>query len=284
MPKVKIYDTEISVYRGELPWSNKREGNPHWENFLNTMKFLGSIGFYVGEDKEIKKWCPILNDTHRAGGFGDLRFKAEYAPNIFSVRFYQDVFHENPNGGYYDFDRYEKMPYLIRKRFDWTLQKLIAYFEGCGFTVEQEKKCKGEDFIVQDYIKSWHHPQDKPFPLSEIEGQTGEEYNSKDAKGRILFNGDVKYFRDFNGYLQRGKVYQNINNMWWVLPPSGKIYNKASFDLFDWEDVTEKGRKKRHLPPKEYQERKYQLSRCSTKEIARELRRRRNEKWTTKRS
>lgn len=278
MPKVKIHDTEISIYRGELPWSDEREGNLHRENFLDTMKFLGSIGFYVSKDKEIKKRYPSLHDTHRAGGFGDLRFKAEYAPNISHVSFYQDVSHENPHGGYYDFDKYEKMPYLIRKRFDWTLQKLIPYFEDCGFTVEQEEKCRGEDFIVQSYIESRNHPQSNPFSLSEIEGQTGEEYNCKDAKGRILYNGDVKYFRDFDGYLQRGKVYQNINHMWWILLPSGNVYNKVAYELFDWEDVEKKGRKKRHLPPKEYQERKYQLSLCSTKEIEHELRRRKDEK------
>lgn len=274
MPKVKFYDTEISVHRGELPWNYDKEGNPQWESFLNAMKFLGSIGFYVSEDKEVKKRYPTLSDTHREGGFADLRFKAGYSANVFCIKFYQDVYHKNPHGGYYDFDRYEKMPYLIRKRFDWTVCKLTAYFEGCGFTVEQEKKCRGKDFIVQSYIKSWHHPQDKPFPLSEIEGQTAEGRNSEDAQGRILHNGEVKYFRDFNGYLCRGKVYHNISNMWWVLLPSGDVRNKAAFELFDWEAAEVKGRLKRHLPPREYKERKYQLSLCSTKELENELKRR----------
>lgn len=276
MPKVTYYDTEISVHRGELPWNNNKEGNPHWENFLNAMKFLGSIGFYVGEDKEIKKQYPSLNDTHREGGFADLRFKAEYCTNIFRIKFYQDIYHENPNGGYYDYDKYKKMPYLIRKRFDWTLHKLTAYFEDCGFTVERKQKYKGADFIVQDYIKSWHHPQDRPFDLSEIEGQTVDQCNSEDANGKVLHNGEVKYFRDFNGYLCRGKVYYNTGNMWWVLFADGTVRNKVAYELCDLDDFPNRKREKRHLPPKEYRDRKHYLSLCSTRELERELRRRKN--------
>lgn len=108
MPKVTIYDTKFCIGRGDLPHSFQREGNPHWENFKDLMRFLGSIGFYVGEDKEVKKNFPSLNETRRAGGFDDLRFKAKYAPNCFKIEFYQDVFHENLYGGFYDFDKYEK--------------------------------------------------------------------------------------------------------------------------------------------------------------------------------
>ena len=124
MPKVTIYDTKFCIDRGDLPHSFQREGNPHWENFKALMRFLGSIGFYVSEDKEMKKKFPSLSETNRVGGFDDLRFKAQYAPNIFKIEFYQDVFHENPHGGFYDFDKYGKMPYLIQKRYDWTMDIL----------------------------------------------------------------------------------------------------------------------------------------------------------------
>lgn len=274
MPKVTINDTEFSVHKGELPWNNNKEGNPHWENFLNTMKFLGSIGFYVSTDKEVKKRYPTLSDTHREGGFADLRFKADYNANTFRIVFYQDVYHENPHGGYYDLGKYEKMPYLIRKRFDWTLRKLTAYFEDCGFTVERKQKYKGADFIVQDYIESRNHPQDAPFDLSEIDGQTTEGYNGKDANEKTLHNGDVKYFRDFNGYLCRGKVYHNINNMWWVLLADGTVKNKADFDLCDLDGFSDWKRKVRHVLPKEYMNRKHYLSLCSTKELENELKHR----------
>lgn len=258
MPKVTIYDTKFCIGRGDLPHSFQREGNPHWENFKALMCFLGSIGFYVSEDKEIKRKYPSLNETRRAGGFDDLRFKAQYAPNRFEIEFYQDVFHENPHGGFYDFDKYEKMPYLIQKRYDWTMEKLLKYFEKCGYSIEfQTNTCKGEAFIIHDYIRNWHHPQEKWFSLKDVDGQAAKyEANGTDRDGNILRNGETKYFRDWSGYLLRGKVYHNINNMWWVLLADGKVRNVACFDLFDLKETDFRGRKKEHRPPKEYTERK----------------------------
>lgn len=277
MPKVTIYDTKFCIGRGDLPHSFQREGNPHWENFKALMCFLGSIGFYVSEDKEIKRKYPSLNETRRAGGFDDLRFKAQYAPNRFEIEFYQDVFHENPHGGFYDFDKYEKMPYLIQKRYDWTMEKLLKYFEKCGYSIEfQTNTCKGEAFIIHDYIRNWHHPQEKWFSLKDVDGQAAKyEANGTDRDGNILRNGETKYFRDRSGYLLRGKVYHNINNMWWVLLADGKVRNVACFDLFDLKETDFRGRKKEHRPPKEYTERKRQLSLCSIKEPENELKRRR---------
>ena len=276
MPKVTIYDTKFSIDKENLPHSFKKEGNAHWENFKDLMSFLGSIGFYVGEDKEVKKISPTLNMTHRAGGFGDLRFKASYHERIFEIEFYQDVFHENPHGGFYDFDKYEKMPYLIQKRYDWTQDKLLKYFEKCGYSIKfQQNACKGVAFIINDYIRSWHHPQEKWFSLKDVDGQTVSKINSTDRDGNILRNGETKYFRDRNGYLMRGKVYHNINNMWWVLLAGGEVRNKACFELFDLKETDFRGRTKMHRPPQEYVERKRQLSLCSVKELENELKRRR---------
>lgn len=272
---VTIYDTKFSIDRGSLPHSFKKEGDPYWENFKDLMRFLGSIGFYVGEDKEVKKRFPTLNMTHRAGGFDDLRFKAEYAANRFGIEFYQDVFHKNPHGGFYDFDKYEKMPYLIQKRYDWTLEKLLKYFEKCGYSIKcQQNTCKGAAFIINDYIRSWHHPQERWFSLKDVDGQTVSKSNSTDRDGNMLQNGATKYFRDWSGYLMRGKVYHNINNMWWVLMADGQVRNIACFNLFDLLETDFRGRRKTHRPPQEYVERKRQLSLCSVNELKNELKRR----------
>ncbi len=265
----------LKYAEGNCPICGK--SNPHWENFKDAMRFLGSIGFYVGEDKEIKRMYPVLNGNRRAGRYTDLKFKAEWHQNVFRIHFYQDVQFENPNGGYYDFDKLEKMPYLIRKQYELTESKLIDYFTGRGFPVNyQENRMRGKAFIINDYIRSCHHPQKEWFRLEEVDGQTPEhEYNAKDRDGKILHNGEVKYFRDWSGYLIRGVIYHNINNMWWVLPSDGDVMNKACFELFDLTDAEPRRRVKEHRPPEEYAERKKWLSLCSTKELENELKRRR---------
>ena len=272
MSNVSIHDTCFTVNRGELPHMMHKQGNEHWKNFKDTLAFLGSIGFYVGEDKRIKKEFPILLDDHKEGRYGDLKFKAKYAINLFEITFYQDFCFTNPNGGYYDFDKLEKMPYLILKQYELTQKKLIAFFESKGFDVSfRENKEIGAAFIVKAYIKSWHHPQTSAFDLSEIDGETPEyESNATDRDGNIVHNGEVKYFRDRSGYLQRGKVYHNINNMWWVIV-GDSVRNICCQDLFDLSDQECRGRLMPHRPPKEYAERKKQLTLCSDKELINEL-------------
>lgn len=274
MMRARIYDTTISVERqGE--YSREIKCTKNYENFLDTMKFLGSIGFYVTHDKGIKKRFPILNDYHRYGRYKDLEFKAEVYNNGFKMEFFQNLIYENPNSGYFDFDKLSKMPYLTRLQYELTQKKLILFLEEKEFEVELKTEKKGTEYIVLDYIKSWHHPQNEWFDLKQINGSTCEySYNNKDRDGKTLYNGDEKYFRDSSGYLCRGIVYHNINNMWWVLLPCETVRNVASFELFDLLDSDERRRKKEHRPPEDYVVRKKWLSKCSTKEILNELKRR----------
>ena len=114
MSNVVIYDTTFTVNRGELPYKWEIQGNEHYENFKSALRFLGSIGFYVSEDKDVKREYPTLSAQHRIGRYADLKFKAEWHQNDFKVTFFQDIYHENPHGGFYDFNKLEKMPYLIK--------------------------------------------------------------------------------------------------------------------------------------------------------------------------
>ena len=62
------------------------------------------------------------------------------------------------------------------------MEKLLNYFEKCGYSIEFGRNtCKGAAFIVNDYIRSWHHPQENWFFLKAVDGQTAEyEINGTD--------------------------------------------------------------------------------------------------------
>lgn len=269
--RVNFYDTTFTVVPGETEDSRKI--------FNQLMKYLGSIGFYVGKDKEICKKFPSIAESCREGGFGDLRFKAKCHIKSCKIEFYQDVVYKNPHGGYYDFNKYEKMPYLIKKRFDWTKGKLLKYFEGLGYELKyNQNPYKGEAYIIEDYIRRWHHPQEAWFDLHEVDGAILENGNGVNRDGEQIANGEVLYFRDYNGYLNRGRAYHNINNMWWVLLQDGTVRNIASFNLFHLDVNEKRGRQQVDRTPKEYLERKKQLRLCTTKELENELKRR-SRKW-----
>ncbi len=267
--KVKINDTNIRIVL-----KNKNETS---DFFKKIMRFMGQLGFYVTKDKDIKKYYKNLEDEYRYGRYKDLEFKSHYCIYDILIEFFQNINHEHSKSGYYDFHKYEKMPYLIKKQYELTENKICKFLKLQGFEIENKRKQpkNGEGFIINDYIEKWHHPQKEKFELSELEGQTSAIYDSRDRDGKIIYNGQIKYFREYyNGYIARGTVYHNINNMWWVLLPSGEIKNKASFELFDLKDTDFRGREAIKRIPKEYELRKEQLALCSIKELKNELKRR----------
>lgn len=270
-----INDTKLS-YTNE-----KREDDyatisqfPHYKLFNDIMAFLGQNGFYVTDDKYVNY---TIRHDYKYGHYDNLEFKAHRYPNGFEITFFQNINFENKNGGRYDFDKYEKMPYLIKLQFRNIMKKLIKFLENNNIENKIPPDTKTAiDFIKYDYVKSFHKPpMNMNFELSDFDGETFDEYNSKDKNGKILRNGDIKYFYDYTGRLFRGKIYHNINNMWWVIIDKYTVRNKAGFELFDAKHPSKlKRRYKTPNIPKEYKERREALSKTTDKELINELKRR----------
>jgi hypothetical protein len=200
------------------------------QDTLNKIfKLLKSRGFIVQTDQQILEEYPILADTHWEGSKGDLLFKAHIYPAGFELEFYQEIVTKNRNGGFYDFDKFEKMPYLIRCEFIITRKYVTHLLETEGYINKTEPTFKYAIDKVMNRIKScWHYKEGKELPDYKL-----PSYNSRDRDDKQIYNGQVKYFRDYKGRLKRGTVYHNINNMWWVVLNKYDYTNVASFQLFD---------------------------------------------------
>lgn len=203
--------------------------NGNKETLEKVFKLLKERGFEIQTDQEILKKYPILSDTHWEGFKGQLLFKAHIYPAGFQLEFYQEVVTENRHGGYYDFDKFKKMPYLIRCEFIIIRKHISHLLELEGYANKTEPTFKYAFDDVMYRIKSCrHYEEGKELPEFEF-----PSYNSKDRDGKQIYNGQVKYFRDRKGRLKRGTVYHNINNMWWVILNKHDFTNVASFHLFD---------------------------------------------------
>ena len=210
-----------------------RDNYSHYKIFSSVLEFMKSRGFELGLDEKIDKM--IRRDYFR-GKKGSLEFIAERYPAGFEINFFQNINVENRNGGEYDFDKLEKMPYLIKMAYFNETNRIKDYLKTLGAEDVSKQEYKySEEKIKQYYVKGWHHPQeDMNFKLSDLDGHSGEpEYNTKDRDGKEILNGQVKYFRDYDGRLMRCKCYHNINNMWWCILNDTEYTNKASFELFD---------------------------------------------------
>lgn len=277
----KIFQDSASInfYNGcrvKDSWSDRQ---PHYPILHRVLNFMKGRGFLVGRDPRIEQEYKSISKHHWYGRKGDLEFRAERYPVGWKIEFFQNVNFENRAGGYYDFDKYEKMPYMIKLIFRNEARYIKEFLIELGCICESNPVYKlAADRIKADYVSSCHHPQKsmEEFELSDMDGQTSEySYNRKDRDGKIILNGQLKYFRDWNGRLSRGVVYRNLNNMWWVITHKDGLTNMADFQLFDPTPEDFKVRRlKKDRKPKEYLDRKDKLKEASTTELINELKRR----------
>lgn len=262
-------------------WDDRNKWS-HYPILHRVLNFMKDRGFEVGRDSKILEYYKYLNKDHWYGRKGDLEFKARRYPRGFEIKFFQNINFENRNGGEYDFDKFEKAPYLIKLMWINETKKIAEFIESIVPGVKNNTKEDNKlviDFIKNDYVESCHKPQkDMNFNLSELDGTTCEyNTNNKDRDGKVIYNGDIKYFRNrYTGRLQRGKIYHNINNMWWVILNDTEVTNVADFEFFDLtpEDINIR-RLKEDRKPKEYIDKLNSLEKLTTKELERELKRRR---------
>lgn len=258
----------------------KVEEFPHNPVFNKCINFLRKRGWEVTRDPRIEKDYKILGKYHRYGKKGDLECDFEIYPMGMSFDFYQNINVINQYGGRSDIDRWDLMPYLIRLSFINETNRLMTFFSeevGCTLT-EQDKRSTSEAEII-------HHFQTKSFTrnkivsLDEIQSMMSSydlSCNNNDRDKKKILCGDIKYFRQrTSGRLMRGRVYHNINNMWWVILNPTSFTNIADFELFDPtpEDFHIRRYKKKRIPETIIEKHK-SLSAMSDSELRKELQRR----------
>jgi hypothetical protein len=196
----------------------------------NIFKMLECRGWEIQTDQRIQKdYGKSFAKDYWEGKKGDLLFKAHRYPAGMELEFYQEVNIKHSKSGYYDFDKLKMMPYLIRCQFQVEVKHIKKLLIEAGFEDTTEPNFKYALDEVMFRIKdSCHYKEGKELPEYEI-----ASYNATDKDKKQLRNGQIKYFRDSKGRLQRGVVYHNINNMWWVVLNKFNFTNVAAFELFD---------------------------------------------------
>ncbi|QOH62450.1 hypothetical protein [Paenibacillus polymyxa] len=216
-----IWNTSIAV-RGDKEISHPA--------FLRMLDMMRNRGFVIGSDPRIDRDYSILSKDHFAGNKGELLFVGEKYNCGAKLEFYQEINVENPHGGRYDFNKFEKMPYLLQKRFLVEVRYMEQFLLEEGFT------CDSEPVLKTSYDKVFH---DLNSPSRHWSSENLPDYNALDKDGIRINNGEVKYFRGRKGTLMRGTVYHNINNMWWVIVNKDHYTNLAAFELFNLDTVPE---------------------------------------------
>lgn len=251
----KIHDATLCVYSesgraDKRPWCTWQ--SPDWETFNRLLKTLEGVGFQIGRDPQIEERYPSLGRYHRYGAWRALEVNAETYPTGCRFEFFQNVVTVNPNGGRYDFDRREKMPYLIGKQFELAMRRIREYLLSRGFT-EITKVSSAVPDALAYFNDTWDGTYEKARGTHRFKrGDDGwpllTELNhgaNLDADRLPFWHGDVMLARDWKGYLRRGRVYGGINGRWIMVygPGSRDVTHYSHWELFRTESARANGRK-----------------------------------------
>lgn len=234
---LSLHDTTISyrVSKNEKTYGfNEDNKNPHYDLWFKINNYFRRRGFLVSKDPYFEKEYKLISKDRRYGIKNFLEYKSDRHCSGFKFEFFQNVNYENSNGGYYDFNKYNKMPYMIKLSYRNEILRLAKYLESINIPFIIEKKLSDIENIIDNNNQNLHVHG----PISCLEdiqkSLTGYDLNSNsnDKNNKKIIGGDMKCFYDYRKKIAIGKAYHNINNMWWVII-NGVSHNVSSSSLFD---------------------------------------------------
>jgi hypothetical protein len=227
---VKVTDAGLNVWEEPgghgLPKGYKKRFR---EQVLHALiRVMRRSGWYVHQDPHIVKHYRCLRQDRRRCWYpGGLQCKLELSGRSLKIQFYQNrTPPDNSAGGYYDFNKMERMPYLLRLRTKFEMNRVLTWLVS-SFLYEvkpAQRPCDAFNLTADEWMDQHDAARfhDNPIP----------EYNSKCQDG-IVRNGDRVFF--LGGYVEQrwgvGIARHHINNMWWIKVGEYEVRNVASFHL-----------------------------------------------------
>lgn len=208
--------------------------------YREMLDFLRSRGWSFRQDAKAAR---CLRAGRHFGRKGDLQARSDRGGRAIQLDFFQTVTRaDNPNGAVYDFNRYGKMPPAVRLRYlvevaallEWVARRR-GYWLGHEYDppTSRADETRPLAFVVRA-AQGHASPADGPlayfnqgwtpqrftrgpdgWPLPEQCSSYGRPCVDRDKAP--LTPGCVKYYRNYDGRLWRGRVYPNMNDMWFMV-------------------------------------------------------------------
>ncbi|MCK5613260.1 UvrB/UvrC motif-containing protein [Candidatus Pacearchaeota archaeon] len=242
MKENKIRDGEIGFHDTHIGiWEETVNEKDFKQVYDKIIRHLRNRGFKVFRCPNAKKHYRCISKTIHKGGLNQLELAMRMSGRHIEVEFFQNLNVDNSNGGQYDFDKFDRMPYLMQRRFiveaahlidmlvnqfGYQLGKKLLYAPEGSTTAKRIIEAISGIHSTKNPLESFNDGWDaKRFERDENGWPVPKEFDygcNKDREGVPLRNGMTRYFRDRNGYLRRAVIYTNMNSMWHVIYGHGR--------------------------------------------------------------
>lgn len=227
--KVSIHDSQISVYEEVVDEENLKKSvmDP-------LIVFLRTKGWKVGRDKDVYKNFRCLNKGHRYCRKGGLEATLQLSGRSLSFEIYQNVVNvENRNGGKYDFNKMDRMPYLLRRHAEVAHKQIINFLlSQFGYELKTGKGIKGPgaltalEWVQHETKDCWHYKEELG------RRSWSSDRNRTSGDNQLIDHLQPVFFEDYEGRIRTGTAFYNINNMWWVISGKYDLYNVSSRSIY----------------------------------------------------
>lgn len=173
-----------------------------------------SVKHYGGD---VARWAA---ERHRVCSKGDLKGELEISGRCIKLEMWQDITpSENRNGGRYDFNKEDRMPYVLRLEMERTRRRIRDYlcnvFARYAFN-KPKPKLGFNGVTAMEYAA--HDRRDSCHYVTALDrariSNSGED---KSADGYQLENGTPVYAINYEGRVITGIAFYSLNGNWQIV-------------------------------------------------------------------
>lgn len=241
--EIRFHDASLRVWEDSIPSANSTDGfrkRDEWEKsfksqvFMRIIQSMRRLGWTVGRWDGSKRYACIANNF-RTCSKGGLRAELQISGRCIELQMWQDVTPSvNRHGGRYDFNKEDRMPYVLRLEMERTRchirDCLCNVFTRYTFSPPRVRSPNPDPLTY--FNDGWDGEYEKRKGIHRFErGPDGWpsdkelcSWDRTDKDGIRLNHGDVRWCYDHKGRLIRGRVYGGINGMWMM------VYGKGQHD------------------------------------------------------
>ena len=183
----------------------------------------------------VARWAA---ERHRDCVKGDLKGELTVGGRVVEFKMWQDVTpSENPNGGRYDFDKEDRMPYVLRLEMERTRRRIRDYlcnvFTGYTMSTYRPSKRVPGETAIESISRNWaQNERSTPDKWEEATRKKTEKdtYNCMSGDGVRLQHGQKVYTTDYKGRWLVGNAF-NDGGMWNVVTGPYTYVRKSNSEL-----------------------------------------------------